>query len=166
MEPRLEDGVETVSYFAIGIWHPKHEDNVGTLWRSAYALGAAFVFTVGRRFREQASDTTKAWRQIPMFNFRSLDDLREHLPHSCALVGVELDDRATRLEGFAHPPRAVYLLGAEDHGLSDEVRQRCHRIIQLPGTECLNVAVAGSIVMYDRTVKGARERAMTLEPWK
>ncbi len=148
-----------MSYFAIGIWHPKTEENVGTLWRSAHAMGAAFTFTVGRRFREQATDTTKAWRTLPMFNFKTLDDLREHLPHSCALVGVELDEKATRLEAFSHPPRAVYLLGAEDHGLSDEVRHQCHRIVQLPGRECLNVAVAGSIVMYDRTLKSAREVA-------
>jgi len=30
-----------VSYFGIGIYQGKTESNVGTLWRSAYQLGAA-----------------------------------------------------------------------------------------------------------------------------
>jgi hypothetical protein len=32
-------------YFGIGIYHGKTEENIGTLWRSAYAYGADFVFT-------------------------------------------------------------------------------------------------------------------------
>lgn len=34
-------------YFAIGIYHPKTEMNMGTLWRSAYQLGASYIFTIG-----------------------------------------------------------------------------------------------------------------------
>jgi len=33
----------------------------------------------------------------------------------------------------------------------------CDRIIQLPGEHCLNVSVAGSIIMYDRHVKSLNE---------
>eukprot|EP01047_Picozoa_sp_COSAG01_P129466 COSAG01_NODE_58919_length_303_cov_0.759804_1_plen_52_part_10 len=34
-------------FFGIGIVHGKSRANQGTLWRSAYQLGAAFTFTVG-----------------------------------------------------------------------------------------------------------------------
>ena len=54
-------------FFGIGIVGAKHEANVGTLWRGAWQLGASFIFTVGARFKEQASDTTSAWQQIPHF---------------------------------------------------------------------------------------------------
>lgn len=70
-------------FWAVGIWHPKHEVNVGGLWRSADLLGASFVFTVGRRYeRKQAADTTNIGRHKPLFHFRTVEDLIEHLPDS------------------------------------------------------------------------------------
>lgn len=93
----------------------------------------------------------KTWRNIPLWHFETLDELL--LPLSCPLIGVELDDRAEPLETFKHPDRCVYLLGAEDHGLTKAARARCHRLIQLPGRASMNVAAAGSIVLYDRQAK-------------
>ncbi len=71
------------------------------------------------------------------------------------LIGVELDDRASLLADFYHPRNAVYLLGAEDHGLNNEAIEKCHHLIKFETPRSLNVSVAGSIVMYDRNVKGA-----------
>lgn len=141
-------------YYGIGIVNTKTEANVGTLWRSAHAFGAAFVFTVGRRYRRQSSDTVKAWRSVPLFDFESIEDLKRHVPYDALLVGVEIDPRAVSLPSFEHPKRAVYLLGAEDHGLSETERAACHKLIAIPAAaRCLNVATAGSIVMYDRVTK-------------
>lgn len=140
-------------YFAIGIDHGKTAVNFGTLLRSADLLGAAFVFTVGKRFPQQASDTFKSWRRVPVFEFKDIDDLTAHLPYSCPLIGVELDARSKPIESFNHPERACYLLGAEDNGLSAAVRARCHALVQLPGERCMNVAAAGTVVMYDRHAK-------------
>lgn len=141
-------------YFGIGLYHPKHEVNQGTLWRSAYAFGANFAFTVGRRFTRQASDTPKAYHHVPMFNFADLDDLIGHLPYDCMFVGVELDEKAHPLDRFVHPRRCCYILGAEDHGLTPAVTSRCHSLVVVPGLKmCLNVATAGSLVMYDRMIQ-------------
>jgi len=140
-------------YYAIGIENVKTATNVGTLWRSAKIFDAAYIFTIGRRCKEQKSDTTKAPRHIPFYQFRDFDQFYENMPYDCKLIGVEIDVRARPLFSFTHPDRAIYLLGAEDSGLLKETLNRCHAIIQLPGEPCLNVAVAGSIVMYDRIVK-------------
>jgi tRNA G18 (ribose-2'-O)-methylase SpoU len=140
-------------FCAIGIEHGKNVLNVGSLWRSADLLGAAFMFTIGRRYRRQASDTMKSWRSIPLFNFESLADLYAHLPYDTQLVGVELDGRARPLAGFLHPERAVYLLGSEDNGLGHDTLVRCGHIVQLPGRQSMNVSCAGSIVLYDRLAK-------------
>lgn len=148
-------------YFSIGIYHGKHEVNQDTLWRSAYAFGASFVFTIGQRFSRQASDTGKAYCNIPMFNFSTIDDLIEHLPYSCPLVGVELDEEAISLDRFVHPIRATYLLGAEDHGLPEKVRQRCHCLVQIDNLAmCLNVSTVGSLVLYDRMTQRAGTKAL------
>ncbi len=141
-------------FFAVGIFNGKTEQNIGTLWRTADIMGAAFLFTVGRRYTHQCSDTRKTWRHTPLMNFGTLDELISALPYNCPLVGIELDDRAQELAGFHHPERACYLLGAEDHGLSPEAIERCHMLVRLPGESSMNVAVAGSIVIYDRVARG------------
>lgn len=146
----------TRGYCGIGIIHGKTGVNTGTLWRSADLFEADFLFTVGARYQKQASDTFKSWRHIPLWNFPTLDAMRAALPFQCLLVGVELDPRAVPLATYQHPERAVYLLGAEDHGLTREALAACHQIVQLPGRMSMNVAVAGSIVLYDRAVKAPR----------
>lgn len=143
-------------YFGVGIFHPKFEVNQGTLWRSAFAFGADFIFTVGRRFTHQASDTPKSWMSVPMYHYLDMDDLVAHLPHACPLVGVELGEKSRPLDRFCHPTRCCYLLGAEDHGLPPAVVDRCHHLVEVPGLRtCLNVATAGSLVMYDRKIQKA-----------
>lgn len=144
-------------FFAIGIEHGKNGANVGTLWRSANIMGAAFIFTVGRRYKRQPSDTLESWRHIPLFHFDTIDDLKAHAPHDSLLVGVEMDDAAEPVESFKHPARAVYLLGAEDHGLSPEAIKASQKLVVLPGERSLNVSVAGSLVLYDRHAKSASE---------
>lgn len=140
-------------YCGIGVYHPKHEQNIGTLFRSAYNFGADFVFTVGRRYKVQASDTTKTNRHMPVFHFQTFDDLVNHLPLESRLVCVELTDDAEPLTTFQHPHQCVYLLGAEDYGLPQRLTNKFQTII-VPGTKhCLNVATTGSIVLYDRLQK-------------
>ena len=59
-------------FFGIGIYRAKSEANHGTLWRSAYQLGASFMFTIGARFdkhRVRSTDTAKAWAKIPIFQY-------------------------------------------------------------------------------------------------
>lgn len=146
-------------YCAIGIYHSKMPSNVGTLWRSAGNLGAAFIFTVGHRYNRQASDTIKAWKHIPLFQWESDDDLFAHVPKDADLIAVEMDDgngyAPRMLPEFVHPERAIYLLGAEDRGIPQEVIAKCASMVAVPSSRCLNVAVAGSIVLYDRNAKAA-----------
>lgn len=140
-------------HFGIGVVRGKAAVNVGTLWRSAGILGAAYIFTVGERYPKQASDTIKAWRHIPLLKYADMDDLREHLPYDTRLIGIEMDERAKPLADFSHPERACYLLGAEDQGLTGAEMGACESLVRLPGDYSLNVAVAGSIVVYDRVTK-------------
>lgn len=142
-------------YFGIGVYHPKTEQNIGTLMRTAHLYDAAFVFTVGRRYKQQASDTPKTGLHTPLFHFETVDDLIAHLPNGSPLVGVELDPRATPLHEFSHPERATYLLGAEDYGLPVDVIDKCHSLVVLDSVkpQSMNVATAGSIVIYDRHIK-------------
>lgn len=143
-------------YFGIGIQHGKTPANLGTLWRSAQNLGASFIFTLGKRYAKQSSDTHNSVGAMPYFHYENFDDFYAHLPKSAQLIGLEIDEQSVDLENFDHPRRAVYLLGAEDHGLTKNARERCHHLLKFQSRFSLNVAVAGSIVMYDRNTKGVK----------
>lgn len=142
-------------YFGIGIYMPKTSENIGTLWRSAHNLGASFMFTIGARaFMEQASDTTKASRHIPFYVYPTFEAFSDATPTGCRLIGIEQYDGAVDLVHFEHPDRACYLLGSEDNGIPQKALPFCTGgLIHIPTPMCLNVAVAGSIVMYDRLAK-------------
>ena len=143
-------------YFGIGIYNPKTIENLGTLFRSAHNFGADFIFTVGHRYKKQPSDTTKAWKHIPFYEYTDMEHFRESIPKDCQRVAVEQTIGSKSLKNYIHPERAVYLLGAEDVGIPIEYHHWFSYgggIVHIDTPMCLNVAVAGSIVMYDRQIK-------------
>jgi tRNA G18 (ribose-2'-O)-methylase SpoU len=137
-------------YFAIGAERASKALNLGNLMRSAHAFGASFTFTVGATYQalEARADTSKGQWHIPHYNWATVDDLS--LPQGCKLVGIELQEDAIDLPSFRHPLRAAYVLGPEQGSLSPELAARCTYVVRIPTSFCINVAMAGAIVMYDR----------------
>lgn len=147
-----EAGPPARGYFAIGAERTSKSLNLGNLMRSAHAFGAAFTFTIGATYDalEAVADTSKGREHLPHYNWRSIGELI--LPQGCNLVGIELVDGAVDLMRFRHPPRAAYILGPEKGELSRDIVERCDRVIKIPTRFCINVAMAGAIVMYDRVL--------------
>jgi tRNA G18 (ribose-2'-O)-methylase SpoU len=137
-------------YFAIGVEGISKPMNMGNLFRSAHAFGASFVFTIRADARafNMPSDTSRGAAHLPSFAFSSVPELQ--LPKGCRLVGVELLDEASELPSFRHPLQAAYVLGPEKGSLSPELVTRCDFVVKIPTRFCVNVGVAGAIVMYDR----------------
>lgn len=144
-------------FFGIGIYNLKSNVNIGTLWRSAYIFDAAFIFTIGRRYEKQASDTMATPRHVPLHNYRTFEDFIKCAPYDTQLVCIENKQATTYINDFCHPQRAIYLLGSEDDGLPDKILKD-NIVIQIksPKDFCLNVATAGSIMMYDRYIKSGQ----------
>ncbi len=143
-------------YFAIGAERMSKSLNLGNLMRSAHAFGASFTFTVGATYRalEAHADTSKTQLHLPHYNWATLNDIA--LPGGCKLVGIELLDEAIDLPSFRHPLRAAYVLGPELGSLSPQLLERCDYVVKIPTSFCVNVAMAGAIVMYDRVKSLAR----------
>ena len=144
-------------YFEIGIYRCKTSTNYGTLWRSAYQLGAAGIFLIGCRFKKQNSDTLRTHRHIPLREYETFEHFLSCRPYDCPLVAIETGGKPLR--GFKHPHRAVYLLGAEDHGLPKRITDESQHVVSIESvnTESYNVAVAGAIVMYHRILQNSGE---------
>ncbi|MBL8665228.1 MAG: RNA methyltransferase [Alphaproteobacteria bacterium] len=152
-------------YFGIGVEQLSKAMNAGTLFRTAHAFGAAFVFTVGAVYSKrevEQSDTSKSRGHVPLYEFADAAELR--LPVGCDLVGVELLDDAVDLPSFRHPPAAAYILGPERGSLSPEIQALCDFTVKIPMKFCVNVGVAGAIVMYDRLLNLGRFAERPLSP--
>ena len=138
-------------YFGIGVQGISKPRNLGSLLRSTHAFGGSFFFTIHAAFdaREvKQSDTSDAAKHLPLYDFESVEAVQ--LPRGCQLVGVELTDEAVELPVFHHPTAAAYVLGPERGSLTPELLERCDQTVKIPTKFCVNVGVAGAIVMYDR----------------
>lgn len=144
---------DTRGWCAIGIEGGKDPRNLGVLWRSAVCLGASYVFTTGRRFEKSCADTPKSWKKLPCFSYESTEDFLAHRPYDVPLIGVELTEEAKPLESFSHPERAIYLLGPKDGSLSLRAQDACQQLVSFDSAYCLNVAMAGTVLLYDRQTK-------------
>lgn len=144
-------------YFGIGAERISKPMNLGSLLRTAHAFGASFAFTIGAGFEPRAvarADTSAAAANLPLHVFADVPSLT--LPVGCRLVGVELLDEAVELPSFRHPARAAYVFGPERGSLSPALTARCDFLVKIPTKFCVNLGVAGALVMYDRMLSMGR----------
>ena len=128
---------------SLALWRVSDPGNVGALLRSADAFGAGVMLSEG------CADPfgPKALRAAMGSTFR-VPLARFELRNAVALVadgGEPLAD--VELERYS-----TFVLGAEREGLPAEVVAQCEARATIPvrGVESLNVAMAGTIALYER----------------
>lgn len=144
-------------YFGIGVEGISKPGNLGNLVRSAHSFGASFFFTINPHLNVRdvkESDTSKAWNNLPFYEYETIEDFS--LPKKCSLVAVEFCEDSIELPSFRHPNAAAYVLGPEMGNVSDDIMKRADHVIKIPMQFCVNVGVAGAIVMYDRLISTGR----------
>lgn len=124
--------------------------NLGTLVRTAAALGAAAVVvapgTVEPTNPKVVRATAGALYRVPV---RS-GDANALADAGCAILVADARG-APVTELAARPPRTVLAVGSEPHGVDASVRTRAAGTLAVPlrsGVESLNVAVAAGILLY------------------
>ena len=124
---------------------------MGGVLRAADCYGAALVIMTGGRFKRSVTDTTKAWKRIPLLE---PSDMIEAVPYDCIPVAIELTAGATPLQDYKHPRRACYIFGPEDGSISPRMLDRCRDKVYVPMVEgCMNLAATVNVVLYDRMAK-------------
>ena len=137
---RERDGTADVS---LALWRVSDPGNVGTLVRSADAFGAGVMLSDGcadpfgpKALRAAMGSTFR----VPLLEFE--------LRNAVALV-ADGGEPLTELELERY---STFVLGAEREGLPEEILQRCEArgTIPVQSVESLNVAMVGTIVLYER----------------
>jgi RNA methyltransferase, TrmH family len=143
---RRDDLPRGVRAATIALWRVADPGNVGALVRAADAFGAGVALSVG------CADVTgpKALRASMGSVFRvPVSEFDEPEGRRIALVahgGEPLD--SVDLSGDV-----VFVLGAERGGLPEDVLTRCGVAATIAtdgGAESLNVAMAGTVALYER----------------
>jgi len=149
---------------SVAVWNISKAHNVGSLVRTAHAAALREVILVGEReWNREAARTADLYTtvvQLPSDPAAFLDHIRAR-NHS--LVAVELAPGAVNLFEAEYPPDPCFLLGAELGGVPGPLLEAADLIVQIPQwglVPCLNVAVAGSIVVYDHLAKLHRKGAL------
>jgi tRNA G18 (ribose-2'-O)-methylase SpoU len=159
-ERRREEYRRGLRPMAIAAWNITKEHNVGSLVRTAHAVAAEEVVLVGEReWNVEAARTAELYTMVTQLSdaaaFRRYREEKEW-----DLVAVELDPRAVNLFEAEYPSRPCFLLGAELGGIPADLLDEAELIVQIPQwglVPSLNLAVAGSIVLYDFLAKLDRD---------
>jgi 23S rRNA (guanosine2251-2'-O)-methyltransferase len=137
--------------------------NLATLIRTAEATGIGAVVMPKRRAAQVTPAVVRsssgavehvAVVQVPNL-VRALEELKEA---GYWVVGIDMAGKESYWELDLSGPMAL-VLGGEDHGLGQLLRQKCDFLARLPMSgrvNSLNAAVAGSVVLYE----AARQRSL------
>lgn len=137
--------------FEVAVENLGHDFNIGSIVRTANALGARRVHIVGRRrWNRRGAMVTDRYLQVDHVGSAS------ELAASCrrrgvVLVGVDNVEGSVPLESTELPSRACLVFGEESGGLSAQMRGECAlivRISQRGSTRSMNVGHAAAIVMW------------------
>ena len=143
-------------FACLGLYRPKHPENVGAVMRAAHCYRVAQVNIVGGRnhYLRHATNTPMAHRHTPVF---LVADLLSYVPFGTQIVAVDLIPGAVPLTTFVHPERALYLFGPEDGTLGRRHTDRAQHVVYVPTRDCMNLAAAVNVVLYDRLAKRGRQ---------
>jgi 23S rRNA (guanosine2251-2'-O)-methyltransferase len=153
---RLEQYRRGLRPVALAAWDITKEHNVGSLVRTAHAAALAEVILVGdREWNVAAARTANNYTRIVQLTDAAA--LVAHLEQQAwQLVAVEVDARAVSLFDARYPERPCFLVGAELGGIPEALIARAQVVVRIPQwglVPSLNLAVAGSIVVYDYLAK-------------
>ena len=129
--------------------------NVGTIWRTADALGADGLILVNGCADPFAPKTVRATMgacfRLPVYEVRV-----EELPGLLERSGLPLYATALRADTVdvrdADLSRAAVVIGSEGRGISDEMLDLCEKTLKIPmreRCESLNAAVAATVVLWE-----------------
>lgn len=141
-------------YAAIGLHAPQYDVNVGGALRAIDCYKAKLLVVGGHKFTKFSTDTTKAWRRIPVI---SVPHVLDAIPYNCVPIAVDLVPNATSLAHFAHPKRAFYIFGPENGTLGKSVLDRCRHHVYIPTNGCMNLAATVNVVLFSRSIQYPQE---------
>jgi tRNA G18 (ribose-2'-O)-methylase SpoU len=142
--------------------------NVGAIFRSSEGFGVSKIILSGytpypqmqkdarlphisRKLTDQIHKTALGAEDIVPFEYQEQPDIATLKAAGYTVVGLEQDKRSIILPDYHPPEKLVLLLGEEVKGITDNMRDVCDDLIEIPMVgkkESFNVSVATGIALY------------------
>jgi tRNA G18 (ribose-2'-O)-methylase SpoU len=142
--------------------------NVGAIFRSSEGFGVSKIILSGytpypqmqkdarlphisHKLTDQIHKTALGAEDIVPFEYQEQPDIATLKAAGYTVVGLEQDKRSIILPDYHPPEKLVLLLGEEVKGITDNMRDVCDDLIEIPMVgkkESFNVSVATGIALY------------------
>lgn len=143
--------------FATVLHNLKSPENTGMILRTHVAFGGEHFVMVGPepwRFKKRTQAFSRRLEKICSLVYLPDDDsffdwcrAERFTP-----IALEIAEAPILLPSFHFPDRPALIVGHEGNGLPNEFLERCSAVVTIPQfgpVGCLNVAVSGSIAIYE-----------------
>lgn len=142
--------------------------NVGSIFRTSEGFGVRRIILSGytpypaidgdqrlphiaAKLTSQIHKTALGAEEMVPFMYQESPDLQALKDDGYRIVGLEQDQRSIMLYNYQTPDKVALLLGEEVEGLTDDLRNLCDDLIEIPmhgQKESFNVSVATGIALY------------------
>lgn len=142
--------------------------NVGAIFRTSEGFGVTKIILSGytpyptvsddprlphisRKLTDQIHKTALGAEALVPFEHQETPDLAALKTQGYIIVGLEQDVRSIMLPDYRSPEKIALLLGEEVEGITNDLRDFCDDLIEIPMTgkkESFNVSVATGIALY------------------
>jgi RNA methyltransferase, TrmH family len=141
-----------------GVWvaleDMRDPGNLGTIIRTADAVGAAGVILLGQSCDPYGRDCVRASTGsifgVPLVRMETADFIALSQTWEGDVVGTHLKGTQDFRRDYKSP--SLLVMGSEGHGLSEALAEACKTLVRIPmkgGAESLNVATATAVLLYE-----------------
>lgn len=142
--------------------------NVGSIFRTCEGFGVKQLILTGytpypkienderlphiaQKLTEQIHKTALDAEKLVPFTHEGNPDFDRLKQLGYTIVGLEQDKNSIMLPEYKPPQKIALLLGEEIYGITDDMRQKCDDLIEIPmfgKKESFNVSVATGVALY------------------
>lgn len=147
--------------------------NIGSIFRTCEGFGVSKIIISGcspypklvsgdtrlphisEKLTDQIHKTALGAENMVPFEYQTEPNLNSLKEFGYTIVGLEQDSRSVMLNVYKKPEKIALLLGEEVHGITDEMRDKCDDLIEIPMNgkkESFNVSVATGIALYQLSI--------------
>jgi len=146
--------------------------NIGSIFRTCEGFGVSKIIISGyspypklpndtrlphieSKLTAQIHKTALGAETIVPFEYQEKPELNSLKEQGFTIVGLEQDERSISIKKYIVPSKIALLLGEEVKGITDDLRDQCDDLIEIPMVgqkESFNVSVATGIALYALTI--------------
>jgi TrmH family RNA methyltransferase len=146
---------EKTSSIWIGLDRIRDPGNLGTIARTADAVGATGLILIGGTCDPYSVEAVRATMgsifQVKMARASEDEFARWRKSWPGLVIGTQVRD-GVNFRSIAYTEPALLLMGSEQSGLADQLADTCDSLVHIPQVgqaESLNVAVCAGILLYE-----------------